>query len=370
MFVDEARIMVKAGDGGSGCVSFRREKYVPKGGPDGGDGGSGGDVIFVVDPEKNTLLDFAGRHHWKATDGKAGSGQRRSGKSGDDLVISVPPGTGVFDLGLRDEHEQADLVIPDEDDAAGHEMSLDVPDEFGKGEGLHIADLVKAGQQVIIAEGGRGGQGNHRFKSSTNQSPRQFTPGTPGVRRHLRLQLRLIADVGLAGLPNAGKSTLLGALSAARPKVASYPFTTLEPQLGISELDFERRIVFADIPGLIEGASDGAGLGHAFLKHIERCRVVLHVVDVGGESADPAADFRTVRRELERFSPTLAEKPTLVAANKIDLLTDGDGPIDELRQALPDQEVVAISGATRQGLDALCERLWTLLQPELASNES
>ncbi len=349
MFVDTAEIFVKAGDGGNGCVSFRREKYIPKGGPDGGDGGDGGSVIFEVDAEKNTLLDFSGKHHWRATDGRAGSGAKKYGRSGEDLVVKVPPGTSVYDLGLRDEHlgEQGE--------------------EAGPPQPLHIADLTKAGQQVTIAEGGKGGSGNFKFRSSTNQAPRQHTPGTPGQKRHLRLQLRLIADVGLAGLPNAGKSTLLGALSAARPKVADYPFTTLEPQLGIAELDYERRIVYADIPGLIEGASDGAGLGHAFLKHIERCRVVLHVVDVGGESSDPAADFAVVRKELQSFSPALAAKPTLIAANKTDLLMDDFSAVEELREALPGETILPISGATRHGLDELNEKLWSMLAEQEAT---
>jgi GTP-binding protein len=340
MFVDTAEIMVRAGDGGNGCVSFRREKYIPKGGPDGGDGGTGGSVIFEVDPERNTLLDFAGKHHWNAEKGTHGKGAKRYGKGGEDLIVKVPPGTSVFDIGLRDEHDRVD----DED-----------------GPGMRIADLTEPGQRVTIAQGGKGGMGNFRFRSSTNQAPRQHTLGEPGVKRRLRLELRLIADVGLAGLPNAGKSTLLSSISAARPKIADYPFTTLEPQLGISEIDYERRIVYADIPGLIEGASDGAGLGHEFLKHIERCRVVLHVVDIGSEDADAVADFRTVRAELEQFSPLLAGKPKVIAANKIDLLEDVDGELAELREALPAYRIVPISGATRVGLGELNETLWKLL---------
>ena len=345
MFVDTAEIHVKAGDGGDGCVSFRREKYIPKGGPDGGDGGRGGSVIFEVDPELNTLIDFAGRHHWKADRGQHGKGAKRAGRSGEDLVVKVPPGTSVFDLRLGDEHADDDAPT-------------------GGGGGLRIADLTEPGQQVTIALGGHGGHGNFRFRSSTNQSPRQTSPAGVGVERHLRLELRLIADVGLAGFPNAGKSTLLGALSAARPKVASYPFTTLEPQLGIAELDDERRIVWADIPGLIEGASDGAGLGHAFLRHIERCRVVVQIVDVGPEAGEPVEAYHAIRRELEAFSPKLAEKPTLVAANKIDLLLEGeDDPVQALREALPDATVLPISGATRRGLDELNEAVWSLLHP-------
>jgi GTP-binding protein len=340
VFVDTAEIHVRAGDGGNGCVSFRREKYIPKGGPDGGDGGHGGSVIFEVDPERNTLLDFAGRHHWNAPKGQHGKGARRTGKKGEDLLVKVPPGTEVYDLGLADVH-----------------------DIEGAEQGVRIADLTQPGSRVTIAEGGRGGSGNHRFKSSTNQAPRQSTDGTPGQERRLRLELRLMADVGLAGFPNAGKSTLLSAVSAARPKVADYPFTTLAPQLGIAELDIERRLVIADIPGLIEGASDGAGLGHEFLRHIERCRVVLHVVDLVPPDGDPVEHFRAIRRELEAFSPKLADKPRLLAANKTDLLLD-DEPLDRLRQALPEETILPISGATRKGLEPMLEALWSIVRDD------
>src|SRR5688500_15248712 len=275
MFVDEAKIHVKAGDGGDGCVSFRREKYVPKGGPDGGDGGNGGDVVFVADPHKDTLMDFAGRHHWKAGRGQAGMGKKMYGKAGEDLVVAVPAGTLVFDV----DH---DILLAD----------LDVP-----------------GKRVVVARGGKGGRGNWHFKSSTNQAPRFAEPGTEGQERNLRLELKLIADVGLVGMPNAGKSTLLRAVSAARPKVADYPFTTLDPQLGIVELDSDRRIVVADIPGLIEGAKDGAGLGHAFLRHIERTKIIVHLLDMFPmDGSDPSENYRKIRRELEAFSDVLANK--------------------------------------------------------------
>ena len=338
MFVDSAEIHVKAGNGGNGCVSFRREKYVPKGGPDGGDGGSGGSVIFEVDPEKNTLLDFSGKHHWTAPHGRAGSGARRTGKSGEDLVVPVPPGTIVYDVGIDDVHG-------------------------GEG-GLKIADLTTPGVRVTIAEGGKGGTGNWHYRSSTNQAPRQFTEGERGQERRLRLELKLIADVGLAGLPNAGKSTLLSAVSSARPKVADYPFTTLVPQLGIAELDVDRRLVIADIPGLIEGASAGAGLGHDFLRHIERCAVILHVVDLAPPDGDAVEHYNVIRGELERFSPTLAGKPQIVAANKTDLLVDGDAPLQALRDAAPGATVVPISGATRDNLDAMLNALWSTVHPE------
>src|SRR3954454_2638785 len=313
-FVDEAVIHVKAGDGGHGCVSFRREKYIPKGGPDGGDGGDGGSVIFEADTGKNTLLDFAGRHHWHAKRGEAGMGKKMYGKAGEDLVVLVPPGTLVFDL----DHD-----------------------------GLLLADLDQAGKRVVIARGGKGGRGNWHFRSPVNQAPRYAEPGTEGQERNLRLELKLIADVGLVGMPNAGKSTLLRAISAARPKVADYPFTTLDPQLGIVDLVGDRRMVVADIPGLIEGAQHGAGLGHNFLRHIERTSVIVHLLDLFPlDGSDPADNYRKIRGELEAFSPTLAQKRELVAANKMDLSVDGTGDdaVERLRQELPGRETFPISG--------------------------
>ena len=333
MFVDEAVIHVKAGDGGNGCVSFRREKYVPKGGPDGGDGGNGGSVIFVSDPNKNTLLDFAGKHHWKAERGEAGMGKKMYGESGDDLVIPVPPGTLVYDT--------------DKD--------------------VLLTDLDEPGKRVVIAKGGKGGRGNWHFKSSTNQTPRYAEPGTEGEERNLRLELKLIADVGLVGMPNAGKSTLLATVSAARPKIADYPFTTLEPQLGIAELSGFRRIVMADIPGLIEGAQHGAGLGHAFLRHIERTKIIVHLLDMFPiDGSDPIENYRTIRAELEAFSPQLAAKREVIAANKMDLALDeeGEAAVQRLRRALLDREILPISGATRRGIDALLERVWAVLEEE------
>src|SRR5687768_15915175 len=333
MFIDEANIRVKAGDGGAGCVSFRREKYVPKGGPDGGDGGDGADVVFVADPNKNTLLDFMGRHHWKAPRGEAGQGKKMAGKSGEHLVINVPPGTLVHDT----EH------------------------------GILLADLSTPGQRVVIAKAGRGGRGNWHFKSSTNQAPRFAEPGTEGQERTLRLELKLIADVGLVGMPNAGKSTLLSVVSAARPKIANYPFTTLEPQLGIVELVGDRRMVFADIPGLIEGAQHGAGLGHAFLRHVERTKIIVHLLDLFPlDGSDPAENYKKIRGELEAFSPTLANKREVIAANKLDLATDDNAALERLLQDLPDREIFAISGATRQGVDPLLEEMWRVMVEEQA----
>jgi GTP-binding protein len=330
MFVDEAVIHVKAGDGGNGCVSFRREKYIPKGGPDGGDGGNGGSVVFVADTGKSTLLDFSGRHHWKAERGEAGMGKKMYGKGGQDLVVPVPVGTMVFDL-----------------DA-----------------GTLLADLAEPGKQLVIARGGKGGRGNWHFKSPTNQTPRYAEPGTEGQERNLRLELKLIADVGLVGKPNAGKSTLLRAVSAARPKVADYPFTTLDPQLGIVELPGDRRIVVADIPGLIEGAQHGAGLGHNFLRHIERTKVIVHLLDLfPTDGSDPAENYRVIRRELEAFSPKLAREPEVVAANTLDLAVDNEALV-RLRRELPDKEIFPISGVSRQGLEPLLDKLWRILEEE------
>ncbi len=329
MFVDEAIIHVKAGDGGHGCVAFRREKSIPKGGPDGGDGGNGGSVLFVADKGKDTLLDFAGRHHWKAGRGESGMGKKMAGHNGAELVINVPPGTLIYDA------EHGNLLA-----------DLDVPEK-----------------KVMIARGGRGGRGNWHFKSSTNQAPRFAEPGTVGQERNLKLELKLIADVGLVGMPNAGKSTLLRCVSAARPKVADYPFTTLDPQLGIVDLIGDRRMLFADIPGLIEGAQGGAGLGHAFLRHVERTHVIVHLLDLyPADGSDPAANYRTIRAELESFSPVLADKREIVAANKVDLSID-DEALVKLRADLPGKEIHAVSGVSRQGVEPLLELIWRVLGP-------
>lgn len=334
MFVDLATILVKAGDGGNGKVSFRREKYVPKGGPDGGDGGRGGSVIAVADPNVHTLMDFRHQHHWKAKRGEDGGGKNMTGADGDDLLIRVPPGTIIRD---------------------------DASDEV-------LADLG-FGEQAVVAAGGGGGKGNDRFKSPTNQAPKESTPGEPGEERTVRLELKLIADVGLVGKPNAGKSTLLGAVTRATPKIADYPFTTLTPQLGIAELDPERRLVLADIPGLIEGASEGVGLGHEFLRHIERTKVIVHLIEaMPADESDPLVNYRAVRHELEAYSAMLAGKPEIIVVSKIDLLPD-----DKARRSLVDRvraglrlgagdEVLAISSAARSGLRELLESCWSLVQ--------
>ena len=331
MFVDEANIQVRAGKGGAGAVAFRREKFIPKGGPSGGDGGDGGSVIFVADPNKNTLMDFTGRHHWNAPNGGPGLGKKMAGANGEDLVVKVPPGTLIFDAEYQ----------------------------------ILLADLDEAGKQVVVAQGGKGGLGNWNFRTSINQAPRYAQPGLEGQRRRLKLELKLIADVGLVGMPNAGKSTLLSVISSARPKIADYPFTTLEPQLGIVELTTERRLVVADIPGLIEGAHTGTGLGHDFLRHIERTKILVHMLDLyPADGSDPAENYRTIRRELEAFSGKLAVKQELVAANKIDLAVDDGAAFEKLKAALPDKEVHAISGASHKGVAELLQRLWKLLHPE------
>ena len=286
-FIDQVKIRVKAGDGGHGCVSFRREKFVPKGGPDGGDGGDGGDVILVADPQIHTLYDFYYKAEFKAENGKPGMGKKMKGKDGEDLILKVPVGTIVKDA------ETGEI----------------------------IADLVKPGQRVILAKGGKGGKGNARFTTPTRQAPRIATPGTPGEEKTLILELKLIADVGLVGLPNAGKSTFLSRVSAAKPKIADYPFTTLHPNLGVVKLFDEKTFIIADIPGLIEGAHKGIGLGHDFLKHIERTRVLLYLLDAS-KGEEVLKDFEILKKELELFNPELLKKDYLIALNKIDLIPD------------------------------------------------
>ncbi len=328
MFIDRAEIFVRGGKGGHGCLSFRREKYIPKGGPDGGDGGKGGDVLLVADPSVNTLLDFTGRHHWIAEDGCPGRGRNMTGRSGDDCVIRVPPGTLVYD---RD----SERLLKD----------LDTPE-----------------MKICIAAGGRGGKGNAHFATARHQTPRFAQPGEEPEERWLRLELKLIADAGLVGLPNAGKSTLLARTTQARPKIADYPFTTLEPQLGIVEMPGYHRFVMADIPGLIEGAHEGVGLGDDFLRHIERTRVIVHLIDVHPIDAarTPADAYQTIRNELRKYSQKLADKPELIVANKIDL-SDNLDAVKDLSRAIG-REVMAISAVTGRGLADLSQRLWRMIQ--------
>jgi GTPase len=324
-FVDEASIIVEAGKGGNGCLSFRREKYVPRGGPDGGDGGHGGSVYLVGDDALNTLIDFKYQRFYAAENGRPGQGRQMSGRAGNDLVVKVPVGTTVID-----------------------EDTLEV-----------IADITEIDQQVLVAQGGRRGLGNIHFKSSTNRAPRKTTPGTEGERRNLRLEMKVMADVGLLGMPNAGKSTLIRAVSAAKPKVANYPFTTLVPNLGVVKLGLHEHFVMADVPGLIEGASDGAGLGLRFLKHLTRTRLLFHVVDVAPfDETDPVEAANAIARELAQFSPTLAERPRWLVLNKLDLLPEEEREarvaaiVEGLGWEGPVYRISAISG---EGTDALVQ---------------
>lgn len=326
MFIDEAEIIVQAGNGGDGCVSFRREKFVAFGGPDGGAGGHGGSIILRACDSVETLLDFKGKHHWNAKNGGPGGGRNMTGASGDDLMIDLPVGTLVYDRKTE----------------------------------VLLKDLHDSGVECCIARGGKGGRGNSSFATATQQAPRENEPGEPGELRELRLELKLIADVGLVGLPNAGKSTLLSRISQARPKIGAYPFTTLKPQLGIVELSGNRRFVVADIPGLIEGAHEGAGLGDAFLRHIERTRVIVHLVDICPMDEQSAADaYRTIRGELREHSEALAEKDEIVVANKTDLI-DSDEPVREFAAAIG-KDVLSISAVSGTGLTDLAERLWKLI---------
>lgn len=330
-FVDEAVITVAAGNGGNGCVSFRREKYVPFGGPNGGDGGDGGNVVLQATEGLNTLIDFRYTRQFKAENGRPGEGRQCTGRSGEDKIISVPVGTVVYDTATEE----------------------------------IIGDLVKPGQTMLVARGGAHGLGNLRFKTSTNRAPRQSKPGQPGETRELRLELKLLADIGLLGLPNAGKSTFIRAVSAARPKVADYPFTTLTPQLGVVRIGIDQSFVIADIPGLIEGASAGAGLGFQFLRHLARTRILLHLVDICPiDNQDPVVAIRTVEQELQRYSKELASKPRWLVFNKIDLLdsSEAEDKIAGIIQQLGwDGNVYQISAANRQGSEALCYDLMNAL---------
>ncbi|MCR9094590.1 MAG: GTPase ObgE [bacterium] len=365
LFVDEVEIEVRSGKGGDGIVAFRREKFVSHGGPNGGDGGRGGDVILVADENVGTLLDFKGAKKIKAPSGQNGGGSDKKGASGDHVEIRVPVGTLVFDLGepaeptSDDDFEEDDER--DEDEAASDPIDLN--------EHAALADLTESGQRVVVARGGRGGLGNARFKTSTRQAPDFATPGKPGEGRRLRLSLKLMADVGLVGFPNAGKSTLLRRISAARPRVANYPFTTLVPSLGVVERD-DQRIVVADIPGLIEGASDGAGLGHQFLRHVERTRVLIHLLDLEAMltlGRDLVDDYDAIRRELGRYRPELLDRREIVVLSKADLVHD-DALLADLEAKLASRgiEATRISAAATQGLDALLHETFDAVEAERA----
>ncbi len=329
-FIDEATITVKAGDGGNGSAAMRREDGVPHGGPSGGDGGNGGSIVIVVDPNMSSLLDFKYRRSYKADRGEDGRNKDQYGAKGEDLVIKVPVGTVVYDADTNDQ----------------------------------LVDLSRAGATFVIAKGGIGGRGNIHFKTPWNQAPTKAEPGTLGEARVVRLELKLLADVGLLGFPNVGKSTFISSVSRARPKVADYPFTTLVPNLGVVQLSDERNFVIADIPGLIEGASEGAGLGHQFLRPVERCRVLLHILDdtfTTGPERDPLTDFDVINRELAQYAPDLANTPQVVALNKSDALDPEQ--IDALKGefAKRDVELFVMSAATREGTREVLERLWSHL---------
>jgi GTP-binding protein len=315
-FIDQVIIDVAAGKGGPGCVAFRREPYVPRGGPVGGDGGNGGNVVLLADANVGTLLDFRYRRKYKAQNGRPGEGAQKTGARGEDVILKVPCGTLVYD------------------------------DQSGE----LLGDLVESGQEFIIAAGGKGGRGNYRFRSATHQAPRRADGGLPGEERRLRLELKLLADIGLVGFPNAGKSTLLAALTSAKPKIADYPFTTLAPNLGILDLGDYRSCTIADIPGLIEGAADGKGLGHAFLRHVERTRLLIFLLDVTDE---PAQRYASLLQEVARYADTLGSARHLVCLNKLDLWPAGE----ELPQIESEIETLGISAATRAGLDELLSRL-------------
>ena len=329
-FLDEAKIYVKAGNGGAGCVSFRREKFIPYGGPDGGNGGRGGDIIIECVSGLNTLIDYRYQQHFKAKNGQHGMGKNRHGGASPNMLLKVPPGTEILS----------------EDKSAV------------------LADLTEVGQTITLLEGGHGGRGNASYKSSTNQAPRQHTPGETGEEMWIWLRLKLIADCGLLGLPNAGKSTLLSKLSRANPKIADYPFTTLKPQLGVVYKD-EREFVMADIPGLIEGAAEGVGLGHKFLAHVERCGVLLHLVDGTQGDEEIVKNYRTIRDELQAYSPTLAEKKEIIAINKIDAMNEET--IKAARKALKKasgSDPMLISGVSGEGLDELVEAVFGIIHPK------
>jgi GTP-binding protein len=334
-FIDEATITVQAGNGGRGCVSFRREKYIPRGGPDGGDGGNGGDVVLRTTSRKRTLYQFRYKKNFKAQNGGGGQGQNKAGKNAETLIIEIPPGTLVTD---------ADT-------------------------GEIVYDFIKADESFVAAKGGRGGQGNQRFKSSTNRAPRFAQPGEPGQTANLKLELKLIADVGIIGLPNAGKSTLVSVISSARPKIGDYPFTTLSPNLGVVQTDWGEPFVAADIPGLIEGAHKGAGLGIKFLRHIERTLVLLHLVDVSSiDLNDPLHGYTAINRELAGYSKTLAEKPQILVLNKIDM-PGAQKAADIFRSALKGQKILLISAKTGKGIRDLKLQLAEMIEKIRAGSD-
>jgi GTP-binding protein len=333
-FIDRVKVLVESGAGGNGCVSFRREKFVPRGGPDGGDGGRGGDIFIRTDPHLSTLIDYRYKREYRAGSGVQGSGSKKTGKDGEPVVLRVPRGTQVFDAGTG-------------------EMLIDLTDG-----------------EFVAARGGRGGRGNSNFATPTRRAPRISEPGRPGLSRELVLELKLIADVGIVGMPNAGKSTLISRISAARPKVAEYPFTTLVPNLGVVRVGEDHSFVVADVPGLVEGAHEVVGLGHQFLRHVERTSVILQLVGLAPGDGDPVEAWRTVRQELERYAADLAEKKTLVALNKVDLLTEDER--EELAARFKSETGIApllISAAASQGLDPLVGKLLDMVEKARESED-
>jgi GTP-binding protein len=326
-FIDEAVINVQSGNGGRGCVSFRREKFIPRGGPDGGDGGKGGDVVLLTTSRKRTLYQFRYQRYFKAKNGAHGQGKRKTGKNGQGLIIEIPPGTLIKDAET----------------------------------GQTIKDLVETGETLVLVKGGRGGQGNARFKTSTHRTPRFAQPGEPGETKTFRLELKLLADVGIIGLPNAGKSTLISAVSSARPKIGDYPFTTLSPSLGVVRTDWGEPFVIADIPGLIKGAHKGTGLGIRFLRHIERTTILVHLVDVSTiETNDPLKSYDTVNKELSMYNQQLIEKPQIVVLNKLDL-PGAQEMATSFQSALKGKEVISISALTGKGIEDLTSQIIQLL---------
>ena len=326
-FIDEAIVTVQSGKGGRGCVSFRRERFLPRGGPDGGDGGRGGDVVLVATTRRRTLRQFQFKRQFAAQNGSAGQNKCKAGKSGSDLIIEIPPGTEVKD----------------------------------ESSGQTLIDFIHSGEKFVVAKGGRGGLGNTRFKSSTNRAPRFAQPGEPGEMRTLRLELKLLADVGIIGLPNAGKSTLVTALSSARPKIGNYPFTTLIPSLGVVETDWTEPFVVADIPGLIEGAHQGAGLGIRFLRHVERTRILVHLIDVSTiDPESPLGGYNTINAELAGYSDDLAKKPQIVVLNKMDL-PESEPNARAFRQAMKTQDILEISASCGDGIKTLISNMVQIL---------
>ncbi|HBM17519.1 MAG TPA: GTPase ObgE [Lentisphaeria bacterium] len=329
MFVDKVRITIKAGDGGNGCSSFRREKFIPYGGPNGGDGGNGGSVIVIAESNEQTLVDYVYQTNYQAEKGENGRGKDQYGKCGKNIILKVPPGTVVRDL---------------------------------NDEGKVICDLEELGKPFILAQGGIGGRGNIHFASSTNRAPRRCDPGTKGEQKKLELELKTIADVGLVGFPNAGKSTLLGAVSAAKPKVAPYPFTTLHPIVGTVDFDDFFRITVADIPGLIDGAHNNIGLGHSFLKHIERTKILLYVIDMSGqEGIDPIENYKSLKNELELYMKGLSMRPSLIAANKMDL-PDSKENLEKFKEEVYETQIVPISASLKENTDELLKVLKTKVE--------